>query len=130
MKVYLFSAILFLTLLFGYRCNTQNNPVTSGSDVYFPQIENDWRDAKNDEHSFSFSTDDTDVSFGIFSGLETIPNPFEQAELNGAFNNRDVEFIIKRQSGEIKYKGRFTNDATMQLISTNKDSLILIKHVF
>ena len=105
-----------------------NNPVSSSSDTFFAQIENAWRDSKNSGHTFSFTTDDVNVSFGVFSGIENITDTFDEFELYGAFNNRDVEFIVKRLDGDVKYKGMFTSDTTME-IQSDKDSLTLIKGI-
>jgi hypothetical protein len=120
----LHSAIIFsVCLLFSNCTSDSNNPLSVGADIYVPQIENAWRDSKDNNHIISFFDADPNVNFGLFIGNENFQN--NSSDLFGAFNNRDIEFVINRDGG-VKFKGKFTSDTTIT-VQSESESYVLIR---
>ncbi|WP_200979373.1 hypothetical protein [Echinicola sp. 20G] len=103
--------------------------------VFIPLFSATWPDINDEDHFIELRPDseNQNVESGIFAGTEQhFGNQFDLDGnlLSGKFSGYNIEFIIQRGSGDIKYSGVFITDDNeniirIELTSEKGDPLIL-----
>jgi len=125
--IFSFLTIPVLSLLL-LTCTEESNPIDSNTPVVDP-ITNTWTSQADPNYTVFFQTYDSTVARGIFNGREFNPDiNIGESDLCGFFDKFYVEFNVYRDSGIIKFKGKFINSNRMGLESV-EGSLILLKGI-
>jgi hypothetical protein len=127
MKKIIFSGIVIATLsIVLFNCAEESNPVDSNTPVVDP-ITNTWTSQADPNYTIFFQTYDSTVARGIFNGREFNPDiNIGESDLCGFFDKFYVEFDVYRNSGRLKFKGKFINSNRMELQSS-EGSLVLTR---
>ncbi len=120
----LFTILVFSLLVI--TCTEESNPIDSNTPVVDP-ITNTWTNQADPNYTVFFQTYDSTVARGIFNGREFNPDiNIGESELCGFFDQYNVEFNVYRNSGIIKFKGKFISSNRMELQSS-EGALVLIR---
>jgi hypothetical protein len=127
MKKVIFSSLLITVLsLLLLTCTEDSNPVDSNTPVVDP-ITNTWTSQADPSYTIFFQTYDSTVARGIFNGREFNPDiNIGESDLCGFFDKFYVEFDVYRNTGRIKFKGKFINSNRMELESA-EGALVLTR---
>ncbi|MBL1215693.1 MAG: hypothetical protein HND52_20165 [Ignavibacteriae bacterium] len=107
-------------------CEQTNEP-TGGDPQFIPSFQNTWQVQNSSNHTIFLDSDDIGLNSGIFYGEEDDPdNNINGAHLCGRFDNRRVEFNIRRPGGTVKFKGSFVAEDKIEA-SSPTDSIVLIR---
>lgn len=119
----------FVTMIFLISCEQTNDPAGGGSD-FIPSFQNTWQVENSSNHTIFLDSDDVGLNSGIFYGDEDDPdNNINDAHLCGRFDDRSVEFNIRRPSGTVKFKGSFVTENRIEA-SSHSETLVLIRPTF
>jgi hypothetical protein len=127
MKKIILSGIVIAALsIVLFNCAEESNPVDSNTPVVDP-ITNTWTSQADPNYTIFFQTYDSTVARGIFNGHEFNPDiNIGESDLCGFFDKFYVEFDVYRNSGRLKFKGKFINSNRMELQSS-EGSLVLTR---
>jgi hypothetical protein len=115
--------ILFIVL---FNCTQESNPVDSNTPIVDP-ITQIWTNQADSNYTVFFQTYDSTVARGIFNGIEYNPDiNIGESDLCGFFDKFYLEFDVYRNTGRIKFKGKFINSNRMELQSS-EGSLVLTR---
>ncbi len=115
--------------IFIISCEQTNEPAGGGAE-FIPSFQNSWQVQNSTNHTIFLDSDDVGLNSGIFYGTENDPgNNISDAHLCGRFDNRSIEFNIRRPSGTVKFKGSFVTENRIEASSAS-ESLVLIRPSF